>query len=85
MTLIVLNLVDGFLILFEHSRVSKYAVCVSSSYGCNCVGDMETGQLVQEISNLVDILPQLKVTFNLQAEIDLAMQPLRNENSQLRR
>lgn len=51
----------------------------------NCVGDMETGQLVQEISNLVDILPQLKVTFNLQAEIDLAMQPLRNENSQLRR
>lgn len=48
-------------------------------------GDLEICQLVQEISNLIESLPQLKITFNLQAEIDLAMQPLRIDNSQLRR
>lgn len=52
---------------------------------CAIDGDMEVGQLLQEVTDLVEVMPQLKVTFNLQAEIDLALQPLRNENSQLRR
>ena len=42
-------------------------------------------RLVTEIDSAVDAIPQLGVTFNLQTEIDLAIQPLRSENSQLRR
>ena len=47
--------------------------------------DVEVSRLVTEIDSAVDAIPQLGVTFNLQTEIDLAIQPLRSENSQLRR
>ena len=47
--------------------------------------DVEVSRLVKEIDSAVDTIPQLGVTFNLQTEIDLAIQPLRSENSQLRR
>ena len=48
-------------------------------------GDMEVCHLVQQISELIEFLPQLKPTFNLETEIGLAIQPLRSECSQLRR
>ena len=47
--------------------------------------DVEVSRLVKELDSAVDAIPQLGVTFNLQTEIDLAIQPLRSENSQLRR
>jgi len=48
-------------------------------------GDMEVCHLVQQINDLIEFLPQLKPTFNLEPEIGLAIQPLRSECSQLRR
>ncbi|XP_021373019.1 uncharacterized protein LOC110463018 isoform X2 [Mizuhopecten yessoensis] len=47
--------------------------------------DIEIGRLAKEIEKSLDSTPQLSATFSLQAEIDLALQPLRNENAQLRR
>ncbi|KAK3083300.1 hypothetical protein FSP39_018841 [Pinctada imbricata] len=47
--------------------------------------DVEIARLVKEIEKTLETIPQLKSTFSLHAEIDLAIQPLRNENAQLRR
>ena len=47
--------------------------------------DSEVSRLVKEVNTVIDSIPQLGMTFNLQTEIDLALQPLRSENSQLRR
>ena len=47
--------------------------------------DSEVSRLVKEVNTVIDSIPQLGTTFNLQTEIDLALQPLRSENSQLRR
>ena len=47
--------------------------------------DSEVSRLVKEVNVVIDSIPQLGTTFNLQTEIDLALQPLRSENSQLRR
>ncbi|XP_050418071.1 uncharacterized protein LOC126831557 [Patella vulgata] len=52
---------------------------------CDIDGDPDMCQLAQDLSNTVESIPQLKLTFNIQTEIDLALQPLRSENSQLRR
>lgn len=45
----------------------------------------EINRLVKQIQQVVNSLPQLSETFDLQTEIGLSLQPLRNENSQLRR
>ncbi|KAJ8320281.1 hypothetical protein KUTeg_001868 [Tegillarca granosa] len=47
--------------------------------------DVEVQRLAKDIEKNLDKVPQLSNTFSLQAEIDLAIQPLRSENSQLRR
>lgn len=47
--------------------------------------DVKICRLVKEIDEAINAIPQLASTFNIQTEIDLAMQPLRSENSQLRR
>ncbi|XP_069108305.1 uncharacterized protein [Argopecten irradians] len=47
--------------------------------------DVEIGRLAKEVEKSLDSIPQLSATFSLQAELDLALQPLRNENAQLRR
>ena len=47
--------------------------------------DSEVSRLVKEVNEVIDSIPQLGTTFNLQTEMDLALQPLRSENSQLRR
>ncbi|KAH3753394.1 hypothetical protein DPMN_188030 [Dreissena polymorpha] len=47
--------------------------------------DVEVNRLVGDLDDTVNSIPQLALTFNLQTEIDLAIQPLRSENSQLRR
>ncbi|ESP00843.1 hypothetical protein LOTGIDRAFT_173034 [Lottia gigantea] len=52
---------------------------------CDIDGDPDMCQLAQDLSNTLESIPQLKLTFNLQTEIELALQPLRTENSQLRR
>jgi uncharacterized membrane protein YgaE (UPF0421/DUF939 family) len=49
------------------------------------IEDKEIKRLVKEVEDTLEIIPQLKSTFSLQAEIDLAIQPLRSENAQLRR
>ncbi|KAL4216909.1 protein localization to microtubule organizing center [Mactra antiquata] len=51
----------------------------------NVSKDVEICRLVKEIDEAINTIPQLALTFNLQTEIDLAIQPLRSENSQLRR
>lgn len=40
---------------------------------------------MKDVEDTLETIPQLKSTFSLQAEIDLAIQPLRSENAQLRR
>ncbi|XP_052235577.1 uncharacterized protein LOC127847597 isoform X2 [Dreissena polymorpha] len=53
---------------------------------CNrVIKDVEVNRLVGDLDDTVNSIPQLALTFNLQTEIDLAIQPLRSENSQLRR
>ncbi|WAR10038.1 CCD14-like protein [Mya arenaria] len=53
---------------------------------CNKVTkDVEVNRLVSDVEDTINSIPQLALTFNLQTEIDLALQPLRSENSQLRR
>ncbi|XP_033728187.1 LOW QUALITY PROTEIN: uncharacterized protein LOC117317486 [Pecten maximus] len=47
--------------------------------------DVEIGRLAREVEKSLDSIPQLSATFSLQAEVDLSLQPLRNENAQLRR
>ena len=47
--------------------------------------DKEIKRLVKDVEDTLETIPQLKSTFSLQAEIDLAIQPLRSENAQLRR
>lgn len=42
-------------------------------------------QLVQELEMAVGRLPEVKTHRDVQAEIDIALQPLRTENCQLRR
>ncbi|NXO34941.1 CCD14 protein, partial [Locustella ochotensis] len=48
-------------------------------------GDSEVLRLVSEIEDSVSVLPAVVGSTNIQAEIALALQPLRSENAQLRR
>jgi coiled-coil domain-containing protein 14 len=48
-------------------------------------GDVEFKRIVSELETSVNNVSPVKGAFNLQAEIDLAVQPLRSENCQLRR
>ncbi|NXM99638.1 CCD14 protein, partial [Sylvia borin] len=48
-------------------------------------GDSEMLRLVGEIESSVSLLPAVVGSWNIQAEIALALQPLRSENAQLRR
>ncbi|NWS25992.1 CCD14 protein, partial [Polioptila caerulea] len=48
-------------------------------------GDSEMLRLVSEIEDSVSLLPAVVGSTNIQAEIALALQPLRSENAQLRR
>lgn len=54
-------------------------------YIWNISEDKEIKRLVKDVEDTLETIPQLKSTFSLQAEIDLAIQPLRSENAQLRR
>uniref|UniRef100_A0A8C9SBZ5 Coiled-coil domain-containing protein 14-like n=1 Tax=Scleropages formosus TaxID=113540 RepID=A0A8C9SBZ5_SCLFO len=47
--------------------------------------DCEALRLIAEVEQSVDLLPAIVGSTNIQAEIALAIQPLRSENSQLRR
>ncbi|NXI76529.1 CCD14 protein, partial [Rhipidura dahli] len=48
-------------------------------------GDSEMFRLMSEIEDSVSLLPAVAGSTNIQAEIALALQPLRSENAQLRR
>ncbi|NXI08028.1 CCD14 protein, partial [Irena cyanogastra] len=48
-------------------------------------GDSEMLRLMSEIEDSVSLLPAVVESMNIQAEIALALQPLRSENAQLRR
>ncbi|XP_066179169.1 coiled-coil domain-containing protein 14 isoform X2 [Sylvia atricapilla] len=48
-------------------------------------GDSEMLRLVGEIESSVSLLPAVVESWNIQAEIAVALQPLRSENAQLRR
>ncbi|OPL32858.1 hypothetical protein AM593_09359, partial [Mytilus galloprovincialis] len=53
---------------------------------CGKIGkDVEVSRLVKEVEKTIETIPTLSSKFNLMAEIDLCLQPLRNENCQLRR
>ncbi|XP_046376677.2 uncharacterized protein LOC124149259 [Haliotis rufescens] len=52
---------------------------------CKVGGESELQYVVEDIQECIEAIPQLKPTFNLQTEVDLLLQPLRSENSQLRR
>lgn len=52
---------------------------------CKSANQPEINRLIKQIQQVVNSLPQLSDTFDLQTEIGLSLQPLRNENSQLRR
>ena len=61
-------------------------ICIFYSYFVAIFSeDKEIKRLVKDVEDTLETIPQLKSTFSLQAEIDLAIQPLRSENAQLRR
>lgn len=47
--------------------------------------DSEMSRLMSEIEDCISLLPAVVGSTNIQAEIALALQPLRSENAQLRR
>jgi hypothetical protein len=49
------------------------------------IEDVEVTRLVKDVEKTIEGIPTLSSKFNLMAEIDLCLQPLRNENCQLRR
>ncbi|XP_056010334.1 uncharacterized protein LOC130051762 isoform X2 [Ostrea edulis] len=66
--------------------MKKLRYCLNELKECGKINkDKEIKRLVKEVEDTLEIIPQLKSTFSLQAEIDLAIQPLRSENAQLRR
>ncbi|XP_061183948.1 uncharacterized protein LOC133192102 [Saccostrea echinata] len=66
--------------------MKKLRYCLKELKECGKINkDKEIKRLVKEVEDTLETIPQLKSTFSLQAEIDLAIQPLRSENAQLRR
>ncbi|XP_062616305.1 uncharacterized protein LOC134278016 [Saccostrea cucullata] len=66
--------------------MKKLKYCLKELKECGKINkDKEIKRLVKEVEDTLETIPQLKSTFSLQAEIDLAIQPLRSENAQLRR
>ncbi|XP_006819106.1 uncharacterized protein LOC102809339 [Saccoglossus kowalevskii] len=48
-------------------------------------GDIEISRLLDEIEYAANAIPHVRETINIETDIQLALQPLRSENSQLRR
>ncbi|KAK3577175.1 hypothetical protein CHS0354_037513 [Potamilus streckersoni] len=70
----------------EDMSVKRFRHLLKELKECNKVTkDAEINRLVTELEQTVNSIPQLGLAFNLQTEIDLALQPLRSENCQLRR
>lgn len=66
--------------------MKKLRYCLRELKECGKINkDKEIKRLVKDVEDTLETIPQLKSTFSLQAEIDLAIQPLRSENAQLRR
>ncbi|XP_041474455.1 uncharacterized protein LOC121423197 [Lytechinus variegatus] len=49
------------------------------------IGDVQTQELLSELEEVIETLPFTSLDRDLQTEISLALQPIRSENSQLRR
>lgn len=52
---------------------------------CVLCADSEAVRLISEVEHSISLLPLMVGSTNIQAEIALAVQPLRSENAQLRR
>lgn len=70
---------------FIHHVYLNYLVVRLHRIDLIAVGDVQTQELLTELEEVVETLPFTSLDRDLQTEISLALQPIRSENSQLRR
>lgn len=73
---------------FLDLQMSRFSLCVLSSHFITCFlfcADSDAVRLISEVEQSISLLPVMVGSTNIQAEIALALQPLRSENVQLRR
>ncbi|XP_011680994.2 uncharacterized protein LOC105446194 [Strongylocentrotus purpuratus] len=70
--------------LWDQVRTLKYITKELHSANMK-IGDVQTQELLTELEEVVETLPFTSLDRDLQTEISLALQPIRSENSQLRR